>query len=112
MSVTAKTLIPARFAQNVANVEYLAPANTRTIIDKFTATNTDSAAATLSVHLVPSGQSAQDSNQVIRAQSITAGQTFDFTALQNQILSTGDSIVVLSGTALKVSIRASGREVT
>lgn len=112
MSVEAKTLIPSKYAADSASGEYTVPAGKRTIIDKFTATNTDSGAVTVTVHLVPDGGSTGNSNMIIKAKSVAAGATEDLTALQNQILSAGDAIVVLAGSASKMVIRASGREVT
>lgn len=112
MAVTAKNLINSKYAADSATTEYTAPASTRTIIDKFTATNITGGAVTLTVYLVPSGGSAGDSNKVISALSIAAGATDDIEELKNQILATGDFISVLAGAATSIVIRASGREVT
>lgn len=111
MSVTAKALIEAKYAATSATTEYTAPVSTRTIIDKFTATNTDASAVTLTVYLVPSGGTAGGSNIIISAKSIATGVTSDLTELQNQILNAGDFISVLASTGSKMVIRASGREV-
>lgn len=112
MSVTIKTLFQAKFAQSANTNEYSAPSNMRTIIDKFTATNTDSSSVTLSVYLIPSGQAVADHYQIIKELSIAAGATRDLVELQNHILSPSETINVIAGTAGKVVIRASGREVT
>jgi hypothetical protein len=112
MAVTAKPLINSKYAANVATLEYTAPASTRTIIDKFTATNNDASARTVSVYIVPSGGSPDNSNKIIGSTSISAGAVHDFSELQNQILATGDQIHVLADAASKVAIRASGRECT
>lgn len=112
MSVLAKCLINSQFAPATTGNLYAAPANVRTIIDKFTVTNTTASAATLTVHIMPSGGSLGAGNIIVSAQSIAAGALVDFTALQNHILNSGDSIQVLSGTANALTIRANGREVS
>ena len=112
MSVNARCLISAKYASNSDNTEYTAPGSTYTIIDKFTATNTDSSARTVSVNLIPSAGTVGASNLIISAFSIAAGATKDFSELQNQILNTGEAISVVASVASKVVIRASGRETT
>lgn len=112
MTVTAKALIDSKFAANAATTEYTAPTSTRTIVDKFTATNTDTGAQTITIYLVPNGGTASASNTVIQAKSLSSGSTYDFTELKNQIFNTGDFIAVSASIASKVVIRASGREVT
>lgn len=113
MTVTAKALIQAKYAANADTTEYTAPASTKTIIDKFTATNTDAAAVTISVNLVASGGAAGASNLIVKTKSIAAGETYAFDSeLKNQILNTGDFISVIASVASKMVIRMSGREIT
>jgi hypothetical protein len=112
MSVVAKALFDAKYAQSTDNTEYTTAASTHTIIDKFTATNTDASAQTIQVNLIASGGSVGSSNIVIKALSIAAGVTTDITQLQNHILNPGDVISCVASAASKVVIRASGREVT
>lgn len=112
MSVIAKPLINSKFASDSAESEYEAPSNTRTIVDKFTATNTHASAVTLTVYIVPSGGSAGASNTIIKAQSLAASETADLTELKNQILDAADTIDVVASVADKIVIRASGREIS
>lgn len=112
MSVQAKTLINAKYALDSTSSEYLVPEGKTTIIDKFTATNHDASARTLSVYLVPAGETPDTSNLIVAALSIAAGATEDITDLQNQILSESDAIHCVASVASMVVIRASGREVT
>ena len=111
MSITAKTLISAHFAIATDNSEYTAPASTKTIIDKFTVTNTDTVARTITINLIPTGSTVGASNLILSAVSIAAGVTFDSTEMRNQILSAGDVISVKASAAAVVVIRASGREI-
>lgn len=112
MSISPKTLIPTKYAETSDTAEYTAPAGTHTIVDKFTATNTDSGAVTISINIVTSGSSVGSSNLITKTASVAAGVTYSATEMQNQILSPGDSISVVSNTSSKMVIRASGREVT
>lgn len=112
MTVTAKALIPGKYAATTVTAEYTVPGSTKTIIDKFTALNSDGSAATVSIYIVPSGQAASNSNRIINAKSIGSLATYDFTELKNHVMSAGEAIHVIAGTATAVSIRASGREVT
>lgn len=112
MTVTAKPLIAAKQAENAATTQYTTPTGTRTIIDKFTATNTSGATATLSVNIVTSGGAAGDGNLIIKTKSLTAGETYTFPELVGQILATGDFISTAASAAAAITIRASGREIT
>jgi hypothetical protein len=112
MSVTVAALINAKYAANSDNTEYTSPASTRTIIDKFTATNTDVGAQTITVNLVPSSGSVAASNVITSALSIPAGESVDLPEMKNHVLEAGDFISVKASAASKVVIRASGRKVT
>ena len=103
-------LVPSVYALNSQTTMYAVPAGTTTIIDKFTATNNDSGAHTLSVNLVPSGSSAGATNLIIDAISVGASTCLDITELQNQILAAGDIISVVASSSSNIVIRASGRQ--
>lgn len=111
MTITAKNLIQAKYAGVAATTEYTAPVLTRTLIDKFTATNTDASARTLTINIVPSGAGVALSNTVTSALSIAAGASVTIPEMQNQILEAGDFISCTASVASKVVIRMSGREV-
>lgn len=112
MTVVAKTLVESVQAANAETTQYTAPANTRTIIDKMTATNTTGAAVTLTTKLVPSGGTAGPSNTVMSAQSIAAGATYLCPEVAGHTLNPGDFLSTLAGAAASITIRVSGREVS
>ena len=112
MSVVVKALIQSKYAAGVLNTEYTAPAGTKAIFDKFTATNTDAAPQTISVHLVPSGGTAGAANQITALRSIAAGASIDLPEIKNQVLEAGDFVSAIGSVPSKIVIRASGREVT
>lgn len=111
MTVTVKTLIPAKQAENAQTTQYTA-VNCKTIIDKFTATNTSASNATLSVNLVTSGGSAGVSNLIVDARSIAPNETYTFPELVGQSLEPDGFISTIAGTASALTIRCSGREIT
>lgn len=111
MSVTAKCLVNAQYVPNADTLLYTAT-SVRTIIDKFTVTNTDSGSLTITIYLVPTGQSVGASYKVVSAFSISAGATQDFTSLQNHILNSGDTIYANASSASKMVARVSGREIS
>lgn len=112
MSVVNKVLIQAKYADDSATNEYTVPSNTTTIIDKFTATNTDGSARTVTVYLVPNGETEDAKYTITAALSIDAGDSVDLPEMKNHVLESGDFISIVASVADKVVVRASGREIT
>jgi len=111
MTVTAKAIIQSLQAAAANTTQYTAPASTRTIIDKFTGTNTTGAPATLTINLVNSGGAVGVSNQIVQ-KALAAGETYTFPEVVGHVLNPGDFISTNDSVALAITIRASGREVT
>lgn len=111
MTVTAKPLIDPKQAETAQTTQYTTPTSIRTIIDKFTGTNTTGAAQTITVNLVKLAGAASASNTITSAQSIAAGAVYTFPELVGHVLNPGDFISTLTS-AVAITIRASGREVT
>lgn len=111
MTVTVKPLIPAKQAETAQATQYAAPAGMRTIVDKFTGTNTSGAAATLSVNVITSGGAAGDANLIVKTKTLQPGETYTFPEIVGQVLGPGDSISTLASAA-GITVRASGREVS
>lgn len=112
MTVTAKALFQALQAQNAETTQYTTPTGTRTIIDKFTGTNTTGAAATLTVKLVASGGGASAANTIVSSKTLQPGETYTFPEVVGHVLNPGDFISTLAGTAAAITVRSSGREVS
>lgn len=106
--MTIRALFQAKHAAVSDTVQFTA--GKATIIDKFTANNTSTSAATLVVYLVEAGGAASPSNKQLSI-SIDAGKSYLCGELVGHVLETGDQIVTLAGTATAISIRASGRDV-
>ena len=110
MTTTVKNIIPAKLLENSQTTQYTA-ATLNTIIDKFTATNTGAAVATISIHLVPSGGTADSSNQIIKDQMVVANETFTALEIMGEYLPIGSFISTICNVAT-VNIMASGREIS
>jgi len=111
MTVTVKVLIPAKTAESSQTTQYSA-SNVTTIIDKFTATNFSASAATISVNLVTSGDTAGNQNLITKTKALAASEVYTFPEIVGQVLIAGGVISTIAGTATAINIRASGREVS
>jgi len=111
MTVTAKPLIPAKTAENTQTTQYTAT-GVSTIIDKFTATNYSGSAATISVNLVTSADTAGDNNLIVKTKTLQPNETYTFPEIVGHIIAPSGFISTIAGTASAINIRASGREVT
>lgn len=111
MAVSVRVLIPAKIAENSQTTQYTAT-NVSAIIDKFTATNYSSSAATLSVNLVTAFDNAGNQNLIVKTKTLLPSETYTFPELVGQVLAPGGSISTLAGTATAINIRASGREIS
>jgi hypothetical protein len=111
MTVTVKNIIPRKQVENAQTSQYTAN-NCKTIIDKFTVTNTTVNNVVFSCNLVTSGGAAGASNLVLSSRSVAPGETYTCPELVGQTLESGDFISTLAGTATALTISASGREIT
>jgi hypothetical protein len=111
MTVTVKVLIPSKQAEATDTTQYTA-VNCKTIIDKFTATNTSAGNVTLSVNLVSSGGSVGASNLIVDARSIAPDETYTFPELVGQGLDPSGFISTIASAATSLTIRSTGREIT
>jgi hypothetical protein len=111
MTVTVKVLIPAKQAENAQTTQYTAT-NCKTIIDKFTATNTTAGNVTISVNLVTSGGSASTTNLIVDTRSLAPDETYTFPELVGQALESSGFISTIASAATSLTIRANGREIT
>jgi hypothetical protein len=111
MAVTTKVLIPAKTAENTQTTQYTS-VNVTTVIDKFTATNYNATAATISVNLVTVSGSAGNDNLIVKTKTLQPSETYTFPELVGQVIASGGFISTIAGTATAINIRASGREIS
>lgn len=110
MAVLTRVLIPAKIAEATQTTQYTAVSVT-TIIDKFTATNYDTVARTISVNVVTSGGTAGNDNLIVKLKTLQPSETYTFPELVGQVLASGGFISTIASTATSITIRASGREI-
>lgn len=112
MAVNAKSLFVPLQAAAAETTQYTTPAGVRTILDKFTGTNTTAAPASLTVKLVQSGGAAGAANTIVSAKVLAPGECYTFPEIVGHVLNPGDFLSTLTATAAAITIRASGREVS
>jgi hypothetical protein len=111
MAITVANIIPRKQAENVQTGQYIAN-NVKTIIDKFTATNTSANNVVFSCNLIPLGGSASDANLVLDTKTINPGETYLCPELIGQVLERDGIISTLCDTVTALTISASGREIS
>ena len=111
MTVSIKVLIPAKQAENTQTTQYTAT-NCKSIIDKFTITNTSAGNVTISVNLVTSGGAPSAANLIMDTRSIAPDETYTCPELVGQALEQSGFISTIASAATSLTIRASGREIT
>lgn len=112
MAVQAKSLFTPLQILAAETTQYAAPAATRTIIDKFTGTNTTGGAVTITVKLIQSGGAASAGNTIVSVKSLAAGECYTFPEIVGHVLNSGDFISTLASAGASITVRASGREVS
>jgi hypothetical protein len=113
MTTISKCLFEAQAAPNTETTVYTAPAGTRTILDKITATNTSGGNITVTWKIIPSGGTPAASNAVTYQKTVaTGGPAETFPEMVGQVLNAGDFLSVLASAATGLTIRGSGREMT
>jgi hypothetical protein len=111
MAVTVKNIIPRKQAESTQTTQYTAT-NCKTIIDKFTVTNTSANNVTFSANLVASAGSAGNSNLIIKTRTIVPNECYQCPELVGQSLEAGGFISTIAGAATSLTISATGREIT
>lgn len=110
MTTTAFEIIASKQVENAQTTQYTAAA--KTIIDKFTVTNTTAGVVNFSANLVNAAGAAGASNLIISVKAIAPGEAFTCPALVGHVLEVGDFISTLASAATSLTMRASGRRIT
>lgn len=111
MTVTSKTLVPSKQAENAQTTQYTA-VNCTAIVDKASVTNTTAGNVTFSLNVVTSAGAAGAANLVVNLRSIAPKETYLLPELVGQVLLAGDFISTIAGAATSLTLRVSGREIT
>lgn len=110
MTVTARVLLESKSAE-ATQTKQIDSTGMRTIIDKFTAYNSDPAAQALTVYLVPAAGSSGAGNISV-VKTLQPGETYTFPEVVGHILESGASLNTLAAKAGVINLRASGRVVS
>lgn len=110
MAITVKNIIPRKFAENSQAAQYTA-SGCKTVIDKFTVTNNSAANVSLSINLIPFGDSASTANRVLNTRLIAVGECYICPEIVGQVIEDGGFISTLASAASSLTISASGREI-
>lgn len=111
MAISPKRLIAGSQIAATATTYYTAT-GVKARIDSCALTNTTAGAVTATVHLVPSGGSADATNCILSAKSLNAGETYIVPGAIGQWLEAGGTIQALASAATSIAIVASGVEYT
>ena len=98
MAVQVKVLVPSKIAEATQTTQYTAT-NVTTIIDKFTATNYDTSARTISVNLVTALDTAGNQNLIIKTKTLLPAETYTFPEIVGQVLAPGGFISTIASAA-------------
>jgi 3-deoxy-D-manno-octulosonic acid (KDO) 8-phosphate synthase len=112
MPIIAANIIPAKNMENAQTTQYVAPASTTTIIDKFTATNFSSSMVNVSVNLGAAGSATGNDNLIVQTRTLQPGETYTFPEIVGHTLPSGGYVSTLASAAAAVNLRASGREIS
>ena len=88
---------------------YTAPTGKTVILKDITLCNTTSVDATISLSIVPSGSTADNTNRILAGLKVTANSIVDITL--SQVMNEGDFISALQGTSGALTVAISGVEV-
>ena len=111
MSVTVVNIIPRKLLEGVQTTQYTAVL-CKTIIDKFTLTNTHNAPVTVTISMPATSVPVSIANQVLRNKTIAINETYNCPELVGQTLEPGGFISTIVSVDAVLSISASGREIT
>lgn len=98
----------------VGAAPYVTPANTRTTLSHATLNNTTAAAVTVSVSVVPSGQTQANANEIITNMSVPASGSAPTTVpgLIGRTLMPGTVLLLKASAANAITVAISGYETT
>ena len=113
MAATNKVLIDGVQLTTVAVALYTSPPNgSGTRVVAFSLANDGGTTEIYTLHIVPSGGSADSTNILVPSRILTNGETDSPVEIINQLVPAGGTIQALASTTLKIAARSSGIEFT
>lgn len=115
MATTQLNLVPAKYMEDSQTNQFTSStiqnSTVRTLVDKCTILNLSSTAATFSLNLLNTGDSASNENLLVDERRVEPGEFYDCPELVGQVLIEGQAISTIASAANTLSLRISGREV-
>lgn len=112
MAITGKRMVSGSQITASLATYYTVGASTRAQIQAMTVTNTNASARTVSIHLVPSGGTADATNIVLSAKSLAQNESYKVIEAIGQWLEAGGFISAVASAATSIDLVASGIETT
>lgn len=108
MAVNVIRLVGPKQLTAAVVTEYTVPGSAMVRIDKASFTNTDTAAHTVSIFLVPSAGAAGASNEITVVKTILPGATWNCPDIVGQVLNAGDFIAMQADAPTVLTAMVSG----
>lgn len=108
MALTQKRLIGPAVLSNTTTDQYTVPSNTTTVFKQIIFANKTASAVTVTLRLIPTGESESNTHDIFSAVTINANETMSFAC--SLVMITGDKIKSFASANSAVNITASGYE--
>jgi len=110
MTVTVKRFSPSTSQLTTSASTIYTATGLRAQVLAATVTNTSGGAVSVTIYLVPNGQSAGDANTLVKARSLNAGESYKVIELVGQAMNAGDTIQALASANTAISMMVGGAE--
>lgn len=106
---TPVEMIATQYVANTATTYYTVPSSTKTIVKSIMVCNTDTVSRDVTIHNVPNGGSAQNSNMIVPTVAIPAKGVVIFET--NHLMPTSATLRALASASSTITITAAGVEI-
>lgn len=110
MATQIKTFINAKYLENTQTTQITS--SILTILDKITITNITTGNVNFSANICDSGETAGNSNLIIKTKIIAPNETYDCFELVGQVLETGSFLSMIASSASSLVLKIDGREIS
>jgi len=112
MATTLKQLVAPQYLTATPDVFYTTSTGVVTLLRRLTFHNSDVDTQTVSIWIVPSSGTADDSNLILDAKAVGADQTYTFPDIESHVMKSGDTFVVQASAATSIMMILSGTEIS
>jgi len=112
MATTLTQIITPQVVANSITTYYTVPTGKKCVTRAITFCNPTGTARTVSVYIVPSGGSADNTTTLLKSYAVDTLETLTPSDLQNHVLQAGDTIDIIASSASSITVLGSGTEVS